>query len=759
MKIRVAPAALNDLKEIKAYIENDLSLLDEAGEFYFDKNTSEIYYKPRYEGELSNSGFIPATKGLLEISGTSLNEKTENIIFENLDFRYGAWNDTNNLGFCNIQADQYKDADGITKRLHSQINVNMADGIQIKNSTFEFFGSSAISLEDSVTNTKITQNVIKDISGTAVVIGSWERNAIGDEAKMCREIIVKDNIIRRIGNEYFSSPAISVYYENSVDVSHNDISDTPYTGISVGWGWGTNDVIGTGNINITHNRISDVCSSDLWDGAHIYTLGHLKDSRISDNYFGKSDQSDHGGVYTDSGTAYLNVYNNVFDGANKWFFTGWYLTHNLNVYDNYATSQLYETRGENNSYEDAILIENVNSNQAAYAIYEKAGITWDCRDTELNFFNLTKTEKISDAKLYTRSGWAKPQKESDSLVLNGGVRVEYDIFAEKEGLYDIYVISGGNSDSNVYCTVNDGMNNRINIKASSDEKKFLITAYFKEGMNTLKFGSLSGTLYAKWISFDVNDGEKITPGLLNYTDAYSLQPEGSHLSFQPGDWIEYEISANESGWYNFYAVVTNPPSWGIKVTVNDATSPDIQKMMDAVIGSELPVSVGRVYLEKGSNKLRIANGGGYYYFDGCILEKMQTSLDSGTVEIPATNYFIGYSAYGIGTGNAIHYDIKWEGGNLSFQPNDYAEYIVYAKESGTYKLSISMGCPSEMRTQVSLNDIVVFNSTNKTYRSDYATQYFDIGNMQLKEGKNVIRIKNTKGSRYFSAFKLTKLSS
>lgn len=30
MKIRVTPAALNDLKEIKAYIENDLSITDIA---------------------------------------------------------------------------------------------------------------------------------------------------------------------------------------------------------------------------------------------------------------------------------------------------------------------------------------------------------------------------------------------------------------------------------------------------------------------------------------------------------------------------------------------------------------------------------------------------------------------------------------------------------------------------------------------------------------------------------------------------------
>ena len=76
----------------KFYIENDLTLLDECGEFYFDKDTHIIYYKPFDEENLATDRTVIAkTENLLSIRGSSAENKVKNISFSDISFRYGGY--------------------------------------------------------------------------------------------------------------------------------------------------------------------------------------------------------------------------------------------------------------------------------------------------------------------------------------------------------------------------------------------------------------------------------------------------------------------------------------------------------------------------------------------------------------------------------------------------------------------------------------------------------------------------------------------
>lgn len=357
------------------YLENNIVLLDEQGEFCYDKANGYIYYYPLENEDIENAEvYVGVTQGLVNISGESVDEKATNIVFDNIDFKYGAWDYAGTYGFMGIQADWFSDVkNGGTSMLPQQICVNRADNIEIVNCKFSCLGSSAVGLIDAVSNTRIEGNVFHDISGAGIVIGTWLHETIENGEERCRNITVKNNELRRIAIEYRGCTGISIYYENNITVCHNHIKDLPYTGISVGWGWGNADPKGWGNFKICHNYIENVMQA-LDDGAGIYTLGHMRNCDIAYNHF------DGGGiysasVYTDSGTAYVNIHNNVTTNWRMWLFIASAQVHDVMIKNNY-TNTLYSHFGSTaefvNSENTAIKADDVPDE--AQQIINSAGL-------------------------------------------------------------------------------------------------------------------------------------------------------------------------------------------------------------------------------------------------------------------------------------------------------------------------------------------------------------------------------------------------
>ena len=338
------------------YIENDINLLDEPGEFYFDKDTKIISYIPRDDEDMTTADVYAGTKDILmKVEGTSADSKVSNIKFDTITFKYGSANEVNTVGYVTYQADKMYSEDTLTKRgqdggriIPSQLTVNYADNIEINNCRFVALGSGAISMIEAVTNSKINGNVFLDNSATSIIIDSWDhKNNDAGNTNRCRNIEITNNIIKRAAWEYRGGCAISVYYADSVKILHNDISDLPYTGITLGWGWGNSDVSECRNHEIAYNKISNV-TSVTEDGGHIYTLGNMPGTLIHHNYLYLSGDT-RGGVYLDQGSQHISIYNNVVDSCNKYWFhlnvQGTYPTINNEVYNNYYSEGTY-SRGE-----------------------------------------------------------------------------------------------------------------------------------------------------------------------------------------------------------------------------------------------------------------------------------------------------------------------------------------------------------------------------------------------------------------------------
>lgn len=212
----------------------------------------------------------------------------------------------------------------------------------------------------------VTGCVFTQIAGGAVVVGgikAWAHHPCGDKvcsssdpgtALIDRNITIADNLIHDIGIDYRDFAGIMFTYTSSASVSHNEVYNVPYSGLSSGLGWGTNDAGGnddyktrtTGNLyayqplyaNPTvamNNTISwnfvHAMQLQMNDGGCHYNLGFQPGTVVTENYCEGKGSGPLGtiwGEYDDEGSAYITETKNVY--ANF----GAYVTANANSANN-----------------------------------------------------------------------------------------------------------------------------------------------------------------------------------------------------------------------------------------------------------------------------------------------------------------------------------------------------------------------------------------------------------------------------------------
>lgn len=131
---------------------------------------------------------------------------------------------------------------------------------------------------------------------------------------LCSDNTISNNYITRVGKLHSGAPAITAYYTERLTVSNNEISDIPYSGISLGWGFAVANSTAKDNV-VSNNYIHDymqMCN----DGGGIYVLGKNPGTTINGNYF-KNGLNGYGALYFDTGSVGYSANNNVADNTNS----------------------------------------------------------------------------------------------------------------------------------------------------------------------------------------------------------------------------------------------------------------------------------------------------------------------------------------------------------------------------------------------------------------------------------------------------------
>lgn len=321
---------------------NALQFLDKPGEWFLDEDSGKVYYYARDGEDMERAEVIfPYLETILEITGT-LEDPVSYVQVEGLAFEHAAWFRPNTHGHVALQAGMYfheaykLDRPGTPDKagLENQAWVGRpASAVVLKNTsyvgfqgcTFSHLASTGFDFYAGNLRDRLEGNTFYDIGGNAVLIGRFSDDQVEahlpyvpkDEREITREIVVRNNLIQNTANEDWGAVGIGAGFVQGADISHNDISDVAYTGISLGWGW-TPTVNVMKNNTVERNRITRY-GKFMYDVAGIYTLSAQPGTKIRENEIDSIYVSPYAHIpdhwfylYTDEGSAYMDVSNNWF---------------------------------------------------------------------------------------------------------------------------------------------------------------------------------------------------------------------------------------------------------------------------------------------------------------------------------------------------------------------------------------------------------------------------------------------------------------
>ena len=340
------PMVTTDGHNSAFYLTNARELQDVPGEWYHDIDARKVYYYPR-EGEKMQEAevIVPTVETLVRVEGT-LDRPVCHIRFEKITFSYTTWMRPSEKGHVPLQAGMYLtdgyridpkmqrnylnhplDNQGWLGRPAAAVRVAAARQIDFERCRFEHLGSTGLDYEEAVQGGVVRGCLFRDIAGNGLLVGSFSPAAHethlpydpADRREVCTQQHINNCYFTEIGNEDWGCLAIAAGYVGDVNIEHNEISEVPYSGISLGWGW--TQTVNCMRNNRVHANLIHHYAKHMYDVAGIYTLGSQPKSYVTENCVHSiykpgyvHDPNHWFYLYTDEGSSFITVRDNWTEG-------------------------------------------------------------------------------------------------------------------------------------------------------------------------------------------------------------------------------------------------------------------------------------------------------------------------------------------------------------------------------------------------------------------------------------------------------------
>jgi len=365
----------------RLFLVNAVEFIGKANEWHsrpyqwvIDPEAGKLYLRMGLDEDIAKREVIvPRLETLVSIAGTP-DAPVERLRFEGLRFSHTSWlGPSRDTGYANQQsgaflfetspirpADAWESCgwgcvefESMRQKWHQMpaaVQVAAARDVTFSGNTFSQLGQIALGIgNDANANlsgvglaaqgVRVVRNRFAVLSGSAIMAGGIRLDAHHpDDPKLVnRDLAIEDNTVATVSQDYRDNAAILTTYISGARVAHNDITDAPYDGIAVGWGWGYNDAGGNPNYDenakgyvhnrkfttpttlrdtvIEGNRIHGV-KTWFMDGGAIYNLSANPGAVIRGNHI--FDIGNRIAIYLDEGSKHFNITGNVVETGGKW---------------------------------------------------------------------------------------------------------------------------------------------------------------------------------------------------------------------------------------------------------------------------------------------------------------------------------------------------------------------------------------------------------------------------------------------------------